>query len=1704
MQPNQTQPTAAVEIVESLIQEFTKSVMQWPTESCLVCRKLIYPSLRCRIVIGPQIKSEFSRFGTEFQLNQVLTTCSRCYTNLRKGKLPAQAECNNMFLAPIPQCILSLNIHEVELIRRVRCYMKIKLLNNGKGQKALHGTAIHFPQDIDDLAQQLPLEKASYDTIYVTEKNENDDFIRKITVRPRYLLDALTFLKQNNPLYEDILLPSAIDAESLKPKVITNDCPEHDREAVMDISRQEITAFRHLRNGISLLRGTINQSCEIFGSIGGNQCTAMCASFGVHAVIESPLHWTSDTVDAVLMDGNSYYRQVRPNARDNFLQIEEIAGEFSCYQLLMDIRPATVHSYQRLYEGDLNRANTHSPRLDYQLGRFINSGERFGIITCNSYSMGIFVEQDYVFLFDSHSRGPAGWCSENGTACVIKYPTMVAPTEMSTLIHRNVQPRNREAPIHQFRFSITSVSITRVTEPEEADDSSGSSDDDDVDTVSSYQVSPMRKKNRFAPTNIFNQQEDKQENDNNDEIRDEVRGPLIARDFAGQTDGDCVIADDAYIEPYYENYDPNQLMLTRKQKHPISPHVETNLELLAFPQIFSYGTNGLNQERLIKQTPLDYFQARIMGSDPRFNSVEYLFYALDVCDRYRAYQKINVCANMRIQGNEEQVDDDRMVDPKLFMGSIRGTQQYWENYKGNLIAMVKTLGTPTFFATFSYDDMNSNDAINALWKAKMGPDAATIDPESLSYQEKKELLNNYPVAAARHFSMRLTKFLSFCKNHSVNIFGKPLQDFSVRVEFQLRGSPHIHMVIWLENAPDFNTDEGIEFINRNVSCSLDTPFKDLVLKYQKHRHTDTCHKNGKANCRFHFPQSPSHETVVLGDEEIHRNGGKFVKLRRTEEEVMINPYHPILLPIMKVNMDIQPCTSSMAIAYYIAKYISKSEPKELQTKVQDAIKEIKNCEHLTARQKMQNICRKIMNRRQVSAQEAAFRLCHLYLLKSSRATVFVPVFRPEKRFRMLRKETLEADEQQFCLNIIDRYFDRPRDMEQICLFEFACHYEAVRKPKETVIGELNDEDVDEHGEDVQPQDGRNSFPLLHNKGRIRQRQKPCVVKFPNFNPIQDRENYYYSLMLLYYPTRDENFMEGYDSCEEAFRALYNQFRKHEDDPCINPGLALEVDQALLRVMDLTPEEREQANIEEELEFDFVENGDVPVTHGEVFPAPSVGILEDTRRRIGALNSDQKIVFNRFENVLKVMVRSDEDVEQLKLIVNGEGGTGKSFVIRLCSDYARNAISHDSILLCAPTGKASFQIGGMTLHRTFSLPVEIGGVGKLLRLGSRKLDEFRKLYKNVKFIIIDEMSMISYETLRNIHIRLTEIFNNEDDFGGRHIILLGDLLQIKCVRGSYIFKKPKRYEAELDLWRMFDFLELRMNERQTSGDPLLGICRRLRVGEMTEEDVNILMSRVLRTSDPGCQEMYSEFQDCLWAFPTIRQADVYNQRKLKQMEVKGKRLYKINAIDRYGDGIRYGQNCPSSLVHAKESKTAGIPSHLILTEDSRIMLRRNLDVISGKVNGALGTVVGFEWNLDNRQVRDGEMPRYITVHFDHEPSGKLEKIYPCNVDFIGKRNVRIMRQQLPVISCFATNYHKLQGETLSKVCIDLGKKVFGKGMAYVALSRVKTLTGLAISELDVNKLISTGKYKPCDTVALEELRRLREVRNDNYPDSILLQ
>ena len=130
------------------------------------------------------------------------------------------------------------------------------------------------------------------------------------------------------------------------------------------------------------------------------------------------------------------------------------------------------------------------------------------------------------------------------------------------------------------------------------------------------------------------------------------------------------------------------------------------------------------------------------------------------------------------------------------------------------------------------------------------------------------MLNKNPVFLARHFQYRVEAFFveMLCK-------GKVLGDMSyyaIRLEFQFRGSPHIHSFIWVLNPPvlSMTTLETYKiFVDSTVQAYLpdeneDKKLHDLVKKYQTHRHSKSCRKYKNKECRYYYGRFFTKETII--------------------------------------------------------------------------------------------------------------------------------------------------------------------------------------------------------------------------------------------------------------------------------------------------------------------------------------------------------------------------------------------------------------------------------------------------------------------------------------------------------------------------------------------------------------------------------------------------------------------------------------------------------------------------------------------------------------------------------------------------------------------------------------------------------------------------------------------------------------------------
>ena len=300
----------------------------------------------------------------------------------------------------------------------------------------------------------------------------------------------------------------------------------------------------------------------------------------------------------------------------------------------------------------------------------------------------------------------------------------------------------------------------------------------------------------------------------------------------------------------------------------------------AFPFLFPNGQNTYTHKRDMKIGFSMYVKARLFSADVRFaQNAQYIFYL----QYHKEVKDILQSASVSMRkGKAHTVDGSSITASTVcnvdsfqnlsrknegykYLQAVRGSAPYWERTMRDLCAMVRQLGIPTWFASFSAADKRWPEIIKSIC-GQMDQQV----PENMDWAAHCSLVNSNPVTAVRMFEQRVKNFIKIMIKSPSNVIGK-VSDIFVRVEFQQRGWPHIHCLFWVENAPklDKETDTQItDFIDKYITTSHISEAEEenlhkIISDVQLHsrKHTQSCKKGGKT-CRFRFPRPPSCWTFV--------------------------------------------------------------------------------------------------------------------------------------------------------------------------------------------------------------------------------------------------------------------------------------------------------------------------------------------------------------------------------------------------------------------------------------------------------------------------------------------------------------------------------------------------------------------------------------------------------------------------------------------------------------------------------------------------------------------------------------------------------------------------------------------------------------------------------------------------------------------------
>ena len=520
--------------------------------------------------------------------------------------------------------------------------------------------------------------------------------------------------------------------------------------------------------------------------------------------------------------------------------------------------------------------------------------------------------------------------------------------------------------------------------------------------------------------------------------------------------------------------------------------------------------------------------------------------------------------------------------------------------------MIRQLGPATLFCSFSSAETQWFHLLRILGQLVDHKQYSDEQLENLNWEDKCRLIQSDPVTCARHFDYQVNKFLTNFLLSPAEPLGK-ISDWFYEVEYQQRGSPHIHMLIWLEGAPQFqeNSDAQVTaYTEKIITCQMpvDNPeLLNLVNTRQIHRHSHTCHKNTNSQCRFNYPQPPMRQTMILyplnqdmpqSEIKVHKTTWKSIKkylddmregedisfdqllfnlnvteesyllavcsslhvatifLKRNPNELTINNYNPACLSAWRANMDIQYVLDVNACAVYVVNYISKGQ-KGMSELLREACTEEGKGNH-TIKQQVRDVGSKFLNSVEINAQEAVYFVLQLPMRRASRQIVFVNTSPPNERVELLKPlheiEEMDDDcEDIYTSGLIKRDSKRPATVEHPTLADWAAWYECSGKP---YVKQTNQQDVDglpleTFIDDNQTNSDDDDDKYKKNICSKTKRTKARIIRSVWFNKETEPEKHYRELLMLFTSWRNEETDLIGNCCHSLSRnSIYLRVRAH--------------------------------------------------------------------------------------------------------------------------------------------------------------------------------------------------------------------------------------------------------------------------------------------------------------------------------------------------------------------------------------------------------------------------------------------------------------------------------------------------------------------------------------------------------------------------------
>ncbi|XP_019162491.1 PREDICTED: uncharacterized protein LOC109158985 [Ipomoea nil] len=1136
---------------------------------------------------------------------------------------------------------------------------------------------------------------------------------------------------------------------------------------------------------------------------------------------------------------------------------------------------------------------------------------------------------------------------------------------------------------------------------------------------------------------------------------------------------------------------------------------------LQYPLLFPYGEDGYREDIQFnnvagqssnarsKLSPREYFSFRLQD---RFNEMSTLLYSRRLFQQYlvdaytmiesgrlvyiRTHQKSLRCESYKCLTDaltrgevDPTAQGKRIILPSSFTGGARYMVQ---NYQ-DAMAICRWIGYPSLFITFT---------CNPKW-----PEIERfLQPRNLKSEDRPDII-------CRVFKMKLNALIKEIQKE--NIFGV-VDAVIYTIEFQKRGLPHAHILIFLAKSNSYPTAKDIDMIiSAEIPSELcDPEYYKAVEEFMMHgpcgaaRKNSPCMVNGKCS-KFYPKKFVESSTVDFDGYPIYRrrdNGRTIRKNGIALDSRYVVPHNRHLLMKYKAHINVEWCNQSRSIKY-LFKYVNKgndrvtaefynSAVEESTGKVIDEIKMYYDCRYISPCEAAWRIFAFDIQFRNPSVERLSFHLPneHSVIFHDddlvddvvNRPTVAQSMFtawlEANKSYAEARQLTYSQMPTKFVWKkdkrewhprqrnwAIGRIFYVPPNSGEI--FYLRCLLNIVRGPTSF--------------DDIKKVDGvqYNSF------------RDACYAR----GLIEDDKEYVdaiseaavwssaHSLRKLFVTLLTSNAMS---KPEDVWEVVWHYLSDDAEFTC----------RRNISTSDLILNDSQKKNYAL-FEMEKLLNAwnksladyppmPMPDQNGDLFQGNRLLFEEMSYDREALRHEHDSLVQKLTEEQLLIYNKVVADVQSEMggmYFVYGYGGTGKTFLWKTLSAALRS--KGEVVLNVASSGIASLLLpGGRTAHSRFAIPISVNEDSTCnIKQGSA----LAELIIKAKLIIWDEAPMMHKHcfealdrTMRDL-MRFTNPRSSTMTFGGKTVVLGGDFRQILPVipKGT----RQDIVQASINssyLWNNCEVLRLTKNLRLRSISDeeeveKLGCFAKWiadvgdgNVGEDNGVDCNIMIpsSFVLENEGDPIRQIVNS------TFPDYRSGNM-DARQLESRAILAPTLDVVDEVNEYMNGLNQASSitylscdslCKSeanvdmqSEVHTTEFlnslRCSGVPNHcLTLKVGTPIMLLRNIDHSLGLCNGTRLVVTQLGNHVIEAQILCGNNAgtNVLIPRLSLTPSDP-------------RLPFKFQRKQFPVMLSYAMTINKSQGQTLSQVGLLLKKPVFNHGQLYVAVSRVSNPDGLKV-------------------------------------------